>query len=139
MAPESARAPVAEARYALIVRWGWPLLISVLLAVGVLLAWTDSAALRGVFPDPFPEVRPRGLLRVAPIPGSGPLSVTGQGTVVLTGTNTFTGGVTITAGTVGITSLAALGPTLPRQFYGPVAVPPLVLPGQVHQLPLDLE
>jgi hypothetical protein len=54
------------------VRWGWPLLISVLLAVGVLLAWTDSAALRGVFPDPFPEVRPRGLLRVAPIPGSGP-------------------------------------------------------------------
>jgi hypothetical protein len=58
------------------VRWGWPLLISALLAVGVVLAWTDSEALRGFFPNPFPEVRPRGLVRAAAveIPGGGPVN-----------------------------------------------------------------
>jgi hypothetical protein len=46
----------------------------VLVVLGVVMAWADSAALRGVFPDPFPEVRPRGLLRATAveIPGGGP-------------------------------------------------------------------
>jgi hypothetical protein len=49
------------------VRWGWLVVISVLLAVGVLLAWADSAVFRGLFPYPFPEVRPRGLFRPAEV------------------------------------------------------------------------
>ena len=46
-------------------RWGWPLLISALVVVGVLLAWADSDAFRAVFPHPFPQVRPRGQFRPA--------------------------------------------------------------------------
>jgi hypothetical protein len=49
------------------VRWGWPVIISVLLAAGLLLAWADSTAFRGVFPYPFPQVRPRGLFRPAEV------------------------------------------------------------------------
>jgi hypothetical protein len=42
------------------VRWAWPLLIAALVAAGLLLAWADSTVLRGLFPYPFPDVRPRG-------------------------------------------------------------------------------
>jgi hypothetical protein len=42
-------------------------IISVLLAAGVLLAWADSTVFRGLFPYPFPQVRPRGLFRPAEV------------------------------------------------------------------------
>ena len=44
-------------------RWAWPLLISGLVIVGLLLAWADSTAFHDVFPYPFPQVRPRGQFR----------------------------------------------------------------------------
>lgn len=44
-------------------RWGWPLLISGLVIVGLLLAWVDSTAFHEVFPYPFPQVRARGQFR----------------------------------------------------------------------------